>query len=189
MKHLSPIAICAAILLLAMPGCIPKKDRAKLLEDVPTSELRLDPKNTEAAELTMKVPAGFQSDWTSNAQYDKFIIFDPSDSGDVQRGMVIVNITPIPLAHVPDSIDDDHSMGAIEGKSLKWRETVAYGEDSVRIYQREAVQTELLKLYPSPDREGPLIVHVFVVGRDPKLVELLMGAVETIKIIPGKPNV
>jgi hypothetical protein len=33
-----------------------------------------------------------------------------------------------------------------------------------------------------------MVVHAFVVGSDPKLVEILTAAVETLKVLPSKPN-
>jgi hypothetical protein len=183
-------AIVGAALIATAAGCAaPRKDRTSLLKGIPTKQVHLAPTHTGAPEIVMTVPAQYAVDWTEEARYDNFLIFDPQDTGVVQRGMIAVNITPKPVQHVEDSVKGTYSIGSISGNDLKWRETTDPGFDDVPVYQREATQKELLKTYPSPDKNGPLVVHVFIVGSDPKLVELLMGAVETMKILPGKPNV
>jgi hypothetical protein len=181
--------VCAAILAAAIGGCTPHKDRTELLKGVRTEEVRLESKHTGGPTIVMPVPEGFGLDWTEDARHDNFILYDPKDTSTVQRGMIIVNITPFFVQH-GDTGEADRSIGKIAGAELEWRETVMpilEGADTV--FQREAVQKELLKGYPSPDKNGPLLLHVFVVGSDPKLVEMLMGCVESMKILPGKPNI
>jgi hypothetical protein len=175
------------LILAAGAGCTQHKDRAALMRGVKTTQLQLDCKHTDLPSLLITVPSGFASDWTKEARYDKFFIFDPADTGEVQKGMILIDVTPAPPKQIPDSADYKKSLGTLNGEEVQWREMTFIEEsDSSKVYQREMQTNAPYRSLSFVDKK--MVIHAFVVGSDPKLVELLTACVETLKALPSKPN-
>ncbi len=181
-------SLCALVLVVVLAtGCASRKDRSGLLRGVKTEQLILKCAHTDLPDLTITVPAGFVADWTKEARYDNFYLFDPADTGEVQKGMIVIDVTPESRKQIPDSVDFQKFIGTLGGKDIQWRELTFVDElDSSKVYQRE-VQTNVL-YEPLSYVDKKMVVHAFVVGSDPKLVEILTAAVETLKVLPSKPN-
>jgi hypothetical protein len=182
-----PTVLLLASMLALAAGCIGAKDRSELLKGIPTTRIRLAPQHTDAPDMLITLPKGFQADWVKEARYDKFYIYDISDTGATQRALLIIDVTPSPYLSIPDTTTVEKSRGSIDGQKVIWREAI-YKDDTVQVYQREMVQPDLLKIYQSADRLGPLQLHAIVAGHDRDLVEKLAGSVETIHLLPSRPN-
>lgn len=180
--------LSAALLMTGLLGaCAPKKDRSALLKGIPTEKIRLEMEHTTAPDLEITVPKGFIANWAKEARYDKFYIYDPADTGVTQRGLLIVDLSPTPALSIPDSAKTDKSRGTIADESVTWREAVLKDE-TPHVHQREMVQKDLLGRYQSSDNAGPIILHAIIAGSDSTLVERLTASVESIKVLPAKPN-
>ncbi|MBC8144353.1 MAG: hypothetical protein H7X80_02140, partial [bacterium] len=77
--------LVSAIALISTSGCASRRDHTQHLKGVKTKEIVLDPKNTRAPELRLRVPEAFEVDWTPDAGPDTFIIFDPNVADDVAQ--------------------------------------------------------------------------------------------------------
>lgn len=189
-RVMRPATYCVAITLFvtALGGCATRRDHTALLAGIRTKQMTLEPLNTRAPLLTLRVPASFERDWTKNSANDRFIIFDPDDSGDVQRGMLIVNVTSSVFNHIHDSLETDHSRSTIAGETVEWRERVFTNDDGIVLHQREALLKGAFDLYTDPKSQQALVLQVFVVGTDSILVERLMGSAETIVVGGGRPD-
>jgi hypothetical protein len=186
---LSTVTLLA--LMLVVTGCVRRKDRSGVLKGIRTVELHLTNRHTLAPDLVIRVPEGFVESWFEEAQYDKFYILDPSDSGETTRGTIQLDITPVPYWSIRDTAKFERTRGSIGEHDVDWRETklTSPGDTTRTIYQREMVQREIFNQLRSPDGTGELTLHALIVGSDPKLVEQLTAAVESIRVLPLKPNV
>lgn len=176
-----------AVIPLLIVGCTPRRDRARLLKDVETIAVRMENLHTRVPDLLIRVPTRFVVEWTSEARYDKYFIYDPKDTADVQKGMVMIDVAPFPARQIPDTSDVGRSIGTIDGHDVIWREYVVEDMEGPPLHQREMTSAEV---FEEAERfvEEKRVLHAFVVGTDPELVELLTGAVETITVLPRKPN-
>ncbi len=165
-------------------GCEQHKDRSALIRSVPSTEIRLHTEHTNAPDLTMRVPTAFSDiDWTRNARYDNFMISNPDDTAEIQHGLLVVNVTPSPVHHIPDSVDVDNVIGRLAGKDVEWHEFTVIKPDGSKLYQREAFVRSLLSGYTANGTGPDLVLHVFVVGTSYELVETLTSAAETLDIV------
>jgi hypothetical protein len=183
--RLTSIVLLAA---LAAAGCATRRDHTELLRSVRTKKLVLEPKITHAPTLTLTVPEAFVSDWTAQASYDSFIIYDPLDNGDVQRGMLVVNVTTAPVHHIDDTLKTGHVRSSLADATIEWRERSYRNDEGDTVHQREAIRTGMFDLFKDPKTGRELMLQVFVVGADSALVERLMGSAETIVAGGGKPD-
>ncbi|MEP7218663.1 MAG: hypothetical protein ABI876_07080 [Bacteroidota bacterium] len=186
---MKPISLVFLISILTIGGCVPRKDRSGLLKGIKTAQVRLDPRHTELPPLEITLPDGFVASWTTEAKYDQFYIFNPADTGDVQHAMLVVEVTPYPPRQIPDSARFEKSRGGIGDIDVDWRELTIIDEiDSAKLYQREMTTGEVFKKGGGTYADKGIAFHAFVVGSDPKLVEKLTAAVETVKVLPARPN-
>lgn len=174
-------------LVLISAGCVARKDRSGLLKGIPTTQVRLEPQHTDAPDLMITLPQGFQAEWVKEARYDKFYIYNLADTGATQRALLIVDLSPTPILSIDDTAKVEKSRGDVAGNKVIWTESV-FHDDTVNVYQRETIQRDILKIYQGTDHSGPLVLHAIVAGRDRDLVEKLTASVETIQVLPGKPN-
>lgn len=187
----SAVSIAVLLALLFITGCIPRKDRGKLLKNVETLAVRMENTHTNVPDLLIRIPSGFVVEWTKESRYEKYFIYNPKDTGEVQKGMVILDITPYPARHIADTVENlKKSIGTIggeDGKEVIWKEYTVEEIGSAPLYQRE---TTLAGLFEDADRfkEVKNTLHAFIVGSDPDLVELLTASVETITVLPRKPD-
>ena len=101
--------------------------------------------------------------------------------------MIVLDVTPAPGKQIPDSAKYQKSLGTMQGEEVQWREMTMVDEaDSSTVYQREMQTNAPYRSLSFVDKK--MVVHAFVVGSDPKLVELLTACVETLKTLPSKPN-
>jgi hypothetical protein len=173
---------------IGLGACAARQDHTRLLQGIPTSELTLTPQHTRAPELTLRLPRGFTYDWTAEADYDAFIIYNPSDTGDYQRGMLVINVAPSPVRHIPDSIDAHHVRAAVLGKTIEWRGISEREVNGLEIHKREAIVRDLFPLYKHPKSGQDLVLQAFVVGTDSVLVGRLMGSAESITTKNARPD-
>jgi hypothetical protein len=179
--------ILAILAVLATAGCTPRKDRARLLRDVETIAVRMVNEHTGLPDFLIKVPTGFVVEWTRESRYDKYFIYNPRDSGDVQKGMAVIDVTPYPARQIPDSLKVKRSIGQMAGHDVKWTEYTVGEPGEPALYQREMTSyAPFEEIEKYKDHKNAL--HVFVVGSDQNLVEILTAAAETITILPRKPN-
>jgi len=181
-------SILLALVVLLLPGCAKVKDRSALLRDIPTEQVRMEPRHTQVAGMTLRIPKGFVVEWTEEARYDKFYIYEPKDTGDVQQGMVTLDITPDPAKLIPDTAKYERSVGKMGEHEVQWRERTVTEPPAAKLFQREMVTRELFKDAEKYNRVEGLVLHAFVVGTDSLLVERLTATVETISLVPMKPN-
>jgi hypothetical protein len=174
--------------LVLLVGCVPHKDRSGELKGIRTVRVRIVNTQTKAPDLEITLPEGFSVISEDRWQYDKFYIQDSRDSGETQRGLIQLDVTPSPLQSIRDTNKFERSRGSIAAEDVDWREARIVDESGVPIYQREMTQSTLLKNFRSPDGRGALVLHALVTGSDPKVVEQLTASVETIKVLPPKPN-
>jgi hypothetical protein len=186
MKLRSRILPIALIVVLA--ACAKVKDRSVLLRGVAMHDVRLELKHTNITDLNIRVPAGFVSEWTEEAHYDKFFLFEPKDTGDVQQGMVTLDITPDPAKLIPDTAKYQRSVGKMGEHEVQWRERTIVNDDGSKLFQREMVTHDLFAGLEKYGKQQGLVLHAFVVGSDSNLVERLTAVVETISLPPSKPN-
>lgn len=181
-----------SIVLLAVAvtagGCATRRDHTVLLKGIPTKNLLLEPKNTRAPQLNLTVPVDFDADWTRDAAYDSFIIINPDDDGDVQRGILVINVTSSPVEHIADTLETSHTRATIAGETVEWRERSFIDEEKYVIHQRETIRTGMFKNFKDPKTGRELVLQVFVVGTDTALVGQLQGAAETIVAGGGRPD-
>lgn len=180
--------ILLAIVLLLASGCAKVKDRSALLRDVPTEQVRMEPRHTQISGMTILIPKGFVVEWTEEARYDKFYIYEPKDTGDVQQGMVTIDITPDPAKLIPDTATYERSRGKMGEMEIQWRERSVIEPPAAKLFQREMVTRDIFKDAEKYNRHEGLVLHAFVVGTDSLLVERLTATVETIALVPMKPN-
>jgi hypothetical protein len=183
--HLRPIAL---LLLIIVAGCAKVKDRSVLLRGVETRQVRLELKHTKISDLSIRVPVGFMSEWTEEAHYDKFFIYMPQDTGDVQKGMITLDITPNPPKLIPDTAKYARSIGRIGEHEVPWREMTVVDDDGAKLYQREMVTKDIFTGLENYGSTSGIVLHAFVVGSDSLLVERLTAVVETLALPPLKPN-
>lgn len=187
----SVVLIVVLIAMLFVTGCIPRKDRGELLKNVETLAVRMENTHTDVPDLLIRVPSGFVVEWTKEARYEKYFIYNPKDTGEVQKAMAIIDITPYPARHIADTAKGlKKSIGTIggeEGSEVIWKEFTVEELGSEPLYQRE---TTVTGLFEEADRfkEVKNVLHAFIVGTDPDLVEILTASVETITVLPRKPN-
>jgi hypothetical protein len=181
--------LLSAFLIIALfTGCAKVKDRSILLRGVPTQPITMALAHTKVGDLTMRVPAGFVAEWTQEARYDKFFIYEPKDTGDVQKGMVTLDITPDPAKLIADTSKYERSIGKMGDHEIQWRERTVVGDDGSKLYQREMVTRDLFSGLENYSKDKGVVLHAFVVGSDSLLVERLTATVETIAMPPLKPN-
>lgn len=178
----------AILVALAAAGCAPRKDRAKLLQNVETVSVRMVNEHTGLPDFLIRVPPGFVVEWTKEARYEKYFIYNPQDTGDVQKGMAVIDVTPFPARQIPDSLKVSRSIGTMGGRDVKWTEYTVQEPGEPPLYQRETTSYDLLKDLVKYQEEKPAI-HVFVVGSDEALVEMLTASAETLSILPRKPDI
>ena len=184
LQFLFPILAVAALGM----GCAKVKDRSGLLRGVATQDVRLELRHTKISDLTIRIPTGFVSEWTEEAHFDKFFIYRPQDTGDVQKGMVTLDVTPNPPKMIPDTASYTRSIGHIAGHDAQWREMTVVELDGAKLYQREMVTKDIFTGLENYSNLQGLVLHAFVVGSDSLLVERLTAVVETIALPPLKPN-
>jgi hypothetical protein len=184
-RAIVPISLLAALLVA---GCSTRRDHTVLLKGIDTKDLLLEPKITRAPQLKLRVPVDFDADWTRDASYDSFILIDPDDDGDVQRAMLIINVTAAPVQHIDDTLKTGHTRSTLAGGTIEWHERSFVDEERNTIYQREAVRSGLFENFKDPKSGRDLVLQVFVVGTDSVLVERLMGSAETIVAGGGRPD-
>lgn len=183
------LGMTATIAAMFIAGCATRRDHTELLKGITTKEIKLDPKNTHAPEIRLRIPEVFETDWTPSDGPDTFIIFDPTDSEDsVQRAMLIVKVAADPFKHIADSLDTRHTRSNIAGGTVEWRERSFKDDAGKVVHQREALREGVFKLVSDPRTNRPLVLQVFVVGTDSSLVEQLMGSAETISVGGGRPD-
>lgn len=177
----------ATVLAVATAACQQRKDRSDRLEGVPTVERRLETRHTPVSDLVIVLPEAVSNvEWEPKARFDNFFITDPSDFGEVQQGLMVVNVSPRPYMSIPDSIDTEDFTGTIAGHDVTWREYTVVKPDGSQFFQREMVMRQLFEGYGTGD--APLLLHVFVGGSSYELVERLTAAAETIRFV-SEPDV
>lgn len=186
----SPVACLPLLVALSIVagGCVTRRDHAELLKGIPTKQIVLEPRNTKAPNLKLRVPVDFDADWTRDAAYDSFIIVDPDDDGDVQRGILVLNVTAGPVQHIDDTLKTSYTRSTIAGETVEWRERAFVDEEGNTIHQRETMRPGLFEHFKDPKSGRDLVLQVFVVGTDSLLVEQLMGSAETIAAGGGRPD-
>jgi len=181
----------STLLLLAMAGgivmssCTSYKDRSSVLKGTKTHTVVLACPRANIPDLQMSMPEGFDPVPLTGSRDDKYVI---SRSGDPEPvpGQIVVTVTRSPYPVVPDSSDVVETMGKIGDASVVWREFRI--EDATHvIHQRELISDDILERFnkQSSDR---LFVHVIVGGTDEKIIEQLLACVETLRILPARPN-
>lgn len=178
--------LVTVICVTSFEGCTRRKDRAELLRGIRLAELRLQPKHTDVNDMSMKAPDGFAVEWTAEAQEDKFYIYDPRDTGSVQQAMIVIDITRAPSKLIPDTAAYERSLGQASGHDVQWRERTIVDDEGTKVHQREMVTADLLADAAAGDAR--FLMHAFVVGSNETLVERLAASVETITVLPAKPN-
>jgi hypothetical protein len=181
------LAAVAALVALTT-GCATRREHRELLKGIETKQIELDPRHTRAPKLTLTVPARYESDWTAQASYDTFILIDPGDDSDVQRGMLVIRVTPSPITQIPDSVKPRRVRSSLGEETIEWREFAFTDDQGVRVHQREATHDDIFKLFKDPKSGQSLRLSLFVVGSDSLLVEQLMGSAETIVAGGGRPD-
>lgn len=187
MRRSLPLSLLLAA-SIAVSSCATRRDHTELLKGVETKVIELEPKITRAPLLKLRAPVDFYADWTRDAAYDSFIIINPDDDGDVQRGMLVVNVTSAPIQHIDDSLETGYTRSTLAGETIEWRERSFLDEDSNRVYQRETIRRGLFENFKDPKTGRELVLQVFVVGTDTLLVGRLMGSAETIVVGGGRPD-
>lgn len=184
------ISLPSTLLVVAIlaGGCATRRDHTVLLDSIPTKNVILKPRITRAPQLKLVVPVDFDPDWTRDASYDSFILIDPDDDGDVQRAMLVINVTSSPVSHIDDSLETEYTRSTLGGATIEWRERMFIDDEKNRIYQREAIRTGMFETFKDAKTGRELTLQVFVVGTDLVLVERLMGSAETIVAGGGPPD-
>lgn len=187
----SAVLLAVLLVMLFATGCIPRKDRGELLKNVETLAVRMENTHTDVPDLLIRVPSNFVVEWTKEARYEKYFIYNPRDTGEVQKGMAIIDITPYPALHIADTAENlEKSIGMIggeKGREVIWKEFTVEELGSAPLYQRETTVTGMFE-EADKFREVKHSLHAFIVGSDPELVEVLTASVETITVLPRKPN-
>lgn len=180
-------AAAVVIALIAISSCAEFKDRSRLLDGVPTHKVALKCPHTGIPDLELTVPKEFEaSDITSpNDKFDKHLVSRFSDPEPVP-GQIVLTVTRTPSPAIPDTGDAYHTRGAIAGVNVTWLENVLDDANGT-IHQREVIDDDVLTAQSASTGET-LYLHVFVVGTDQKLVEQLTASVETLKVLPARPN-
>ncbi len=181
------LSVGALLAVLVTAGCTPHKDRSKLLQDVELLTVRMVNEHTGLPDLLIKVPSGFVVEWTKEARYEKYFIYDPKDSGDVQSGMAVIDVTPYPSTLIADSLKIQRSIGDLAGANVVWKEYSIEEPGTPTLYQREMTSNKIFA-EASKYKDEAFTMHAFVVGTDHDLVEILTASVETITVLPQKPN-
>ena len=176
----SVVAATALFALLAAAGCAEQRDRSTVLKSIPTAEIRFSGKKSGMGEMAITVPKSYVFDLASSDQRDNFFFTDPADSSERQKGMIFLSLGLQPVEFIADSIEVEQTGGKIAGEDVTWREAVDTVDGGTRLYRKEAIARDLMKLYPSPGTKGGYILQAMVVGTDPVLVERLMASVESI---------
>lgn len=179
----------ALLLLMAtVTGCAPASDRAKLLQGMKTMPCQASCLHTGAPDVSVSLPAGFVIEPMAEATYDMMYIYDPLDTGSVQKGLAVLNITPIPVITVGDVPGIRKVNGVLNGMKVTWNERAVFSQEQTRLYQKECIETKSLRGYYIQRAGQPLKLHVLVVGTDSMLVERLTACVETLKLTQQHPN-
>lgn len=176
------------LLALSAPACARKKNRAALLKGVPTETARLENEHTGVDDMEITVPSGYVVEWTSEARHDKYYVYRPSDTAEVQRAMVVLDVTSAIVKMIPDTASYERVVGRLAGHDVEWRERTVLEIDGSRLYQREMTTREPLRSKDVYHRVERPAIHAFVVGWDEAEVERLVAAVETLRMLPMKPN-
>ncbi|HVZ41395.1 MAG TPA: hypothetical protein VHI13_19095 [Candidatus Kapabacteria bacterium] len=187
--HVLVLAAILPVLIMGMAtGCTPRKDRSAQLRGVRMEEIRLLNRHTGVNDITMMVPEGFASEWTRENRFDKFFVYSPADTGQTQRGMLVIDVEPSPIHIIPDTAECERYRGRVADADVIWRERTITGDAGERLYQRETMTAELFPQSRIRNVSEPVMFHAFVVGSDSILVNRLTAAVETIRFQPLKPN-
>ncbi len=179
-------------LALALAGafltsCAEYKDRSALLNGVQTHPVVLKCPHVNIPDIQLMVPKDFDASEISspNDKFDKHLVSRFSDPEPVP-GQIVVTVTHAPVPAIPDTGEAVHTKGTINGETVTWLENVMETANGT-IFQREVISDDVLSVQ-SASSSNPIYLHVFVVGTDPKLVEQLTASVETLKVLPAKPN-
>lgn len=178
--------------LLALAGallasCAEYKDRSALLNGVQAHAIVLKCPHVNIPDIQLIVPKGFDASEISspNDKFDKHLVSRFSDPEPVP-GQIVITVTRAPMPAIPDTGEAVHTKGTINGESVTWLENVLEDANGT-IFQREVISDDVLSVQSASSAE-PIYLHVFVVGTDLKLVEQLTASVETLKVLPAKPN-
>ncbi len=181
--------ISGLVILLGLlaTACAEHKDRSGLLKGVKLSPIDIACPQTDVPDLRIMIPDGYTLSRLNepNNVFDKYLVARFSDP-DPAPGQIVLTVTRQPLLAVRDTGETLRSKGTIAGKSVTWLETTVE-DDQGTFYQREFVSDEILEEVNRNSSE-PLYLTVFVAGADQQVVEQLVASVETLKILPARPN-
>jgi hypothetical protein len=164
--------------------CGRTSERVRLLRGVSTVPLRFEFTRTGVPALSMDVLRGLDGESVPEARYDMFYIYRPSDTGTVQRGMVMLESHPDPRTYIPDSVVVARSPGVVAGEDVEWRFGTTESEGKT-VYQRELRRPGF---FARGDAHKNLFLHVFVVGYDSAFVDTLMASVESLRFAPDSSS-
>ncbi len=187
-RRVRPFVSLFCVAVIALCGCGKSRDRSVALRGVRTHTATLDARHTGMGGISIRLPEEYAAEWTEESKHDKFYIYRPNDTAAVQAGMLIIDITPAPLKSIPDTAVYEKVGGKIGEHAVEWRERVVVGDDNDTLYQREVASREPLAQRGRYNDTQALVLHAFVVGSNAMQVERLAAAVETIALLPMKPN-
>jgi hypothetical protein len=175
--------------VVAVGACRSSKDRSALLDGVATVEHRLNTRIMPVPDLTIRVPEAMSDiEWDRHARFDNFFITNPGDTGEVQQGMIVINVSPSTMSFIADTVDVDEFIGTIAGQDVVWREYTVVGPDGSQLYQRETVQQELFAPFKAHPDQPAVLLQAFIVGSNYDLVEKLTASVETLTLV-NEPDI
>ncbi len=187
--HACAVAVFATVLLAGLPGCTPRKDRSGALKGITTHVVTLENEHTGRHRMSITLPVDFVAEWAPESRDDVYFIYRASDTGQVQRAMVMLQIMRAGTSRqIKDTAEFARAGGVIAGVDVEWRERTLAQDDGPPIVQREVLTGNVLESGTTEREEAPLRLYAFAVGSNEREVERLVACVETLAFLPMKPN-